>query len=109
MTQNFEHIRKVLTEFGYPEIPNSNGYEWFLKIETYDGYRIIPHYFDCQTNARAKIAAKSLLNKTDVYKVTVFHQMPDGKLDRAISYHAGWTKSTEYEWEWHWNHRRIAI
>lgn len=109
MTQNFDHIRKVLLENGYPEIPSSAGHEWFIQIETCEGSRIYRHNFDCQTNARAKIAAKSLLNKTDVYEVTVFHMMPDGKLGRAISYTAGWSKSTEREWEWDWNRRRIAI
>ena len=110
MTSNdreFSHICKILNECGYPKVPNSSGLEWFIKIETYDSPCITPHYFDCQTQKRAKTAVKSLLNKTNVYSVTVFHQMPNGRLDRAISFCAGWSILTEYEWEWEWNKKRI--
>lgn len=90
--KDFAHIRQVLTENGFPESTNS---DWFIKIEEYQNNLIIPHYFDCQTKARAKAAVKSLLNKTDVYSVTVRHG------SQAVSFHGKFTDLSEHEWNYY--------
>ena len=66
----FPHIHKVLTENGYPESRES---AWYICIEVYERPCIVRHWYDCQTKERAKIAVKSLLNKTDVYTVAVYN------------------------------------
>lgn len=90
---DFVHIHQVLTDAGYPESHNS---EWFIGISDYVSRRplIITHYYDCHTKERARIAVKSLLNKTKVYEVVVFspHHAP-------IAFH-GYKFSASHEREW---------
>lgn len=91
--KNFTHIHNVLINSGYPESHNS---EWYIKIEDYQGCQIIPHWYDCYTKERAKIAVKSLLNKTDVYTVTVYSPMRN-----PLSFHGyKFTDRDEHEWRY---------
>lgn len=93
--ENFPHIHKVLTENGYLESKKS---EWSIKIEVYDFPYIVPHWYDCGTKERAKIALKSLLNKTKVYSVTVFspHRNP-------VSFHGyKFTECDERTWKYYY-------
>lgn len=90
----FSHIHKVLTENGYPESHESS---WYIKIEVYECPCIVPHWYDCQTKERAKVAVKSLLNKTDVYTVTVYspHRNP-------VSFHGyKYTEFDERTWRYY--------
>lgn len=96
--KDFAHIQKVLTENGYPETHDS---EWYIKIEDHQENRIIPHWFDCQTKDRAKIAVKSLLNKTDVYKVVVHHGRPENRFRQAISFIGNFNALSEHEWKYY--------
>lgn len=93
--KDFNHIHQVLIDSGYPESHTS---EWFIKIEEYQDNLIIPHWYDCYTEARAKVAVRSLLNKTDVYTVTVYspHRNP-------ISFHNKFNDMKEHEWNWYFN------
>lgn len=91
---DFAHIHQVLTENGYPEASKS---DWVIRIEDHQAPRIIPHYYDCHTKARAKNAVKSLLNATDIYTVVVHH----GR--QAISFHSKFTELSEHEWNYYFN------
>lgn len=92
--KKFEHIHSVLINSGYPESHNS---EWYIKIEDYQYPMIIPHWYDCFTKERAKIAVKSLLNKTDVYSVTVYSPFRN-----PLSFHGNkFNKSDEHEWRYY--------
>lgn len=93
--KDFKHIHNVLIDSGYPETHDS---EWYIKIEDHQDNRIIPHWYDCYTKERAKVAVKSLLNKTDVYKVVVYspHRNP-------VSFIAGFNAASEYEWNYYYN------
>lgn len=93
--KDFAHIRQVLTENGYPETHDS---EWYIKIEDHQENLIVPHWFDCQTKYRAKIAVKSLLNRTDVYTVTVYS--PDRN---PVSFHGKFTELSEHEWNYYFS------
>lgn len=97
---DFAHIHQVLTDAGYPESRNT---EWFIKIDDYESQRplIISHWYDCGTKERAKIAVKSLLNKTDVYDVTVYSPRRN-----AISFHGyKFTASHEHQWAYYYERR----
>lgn len=94
--KNFEHVHNVLVNSGYPE---SNKSDWYIKIEDYQSPLIVPHWYDCHTKERAKIAVKSLLNKTDAYSVTVYspHRNP-------ISFHGyKFTDMHEREWQYYYD------
>ena len=94
--KNFNHIHQILTESGYPESHDS---EWFIQIHDEDNLPLmIPHWYDCQTKARAKVAVKSLLNKTDVYTVTVYSPNKN-----PISFHNKFTALSEHEWNYYYN------
>lgn len=89
---DFNHIHQVLVDSGYPESHDS---EWFIKIYEYNGNRMTPHWYDCRTKERAKVAVKSLLNKTDIYEVTVFNPVT-----KATSFHGKFTTHSEHEWNY---------
>lgn len=91
----FAHIHKVLTENDYPESHDS---KWFIKIEDYQSPRIIPHWYDCYTKERAKVAVKSILNKTSIYSVTVYSPNRN-----PVSFHGKFGKMAEYEWRYYFD------
>lgn len=93
--KDFNHIHQVLVDSGYPESHTS---DWFIKIEDYQDNLIIPHWYDCHTKARTKVAVKSLLNKTDVYTVTVYSPSRN-----PISFHSKFTALSEHEWNYYFN------
>jgi hypothetical protein len=94
--KNFNHIHQVLTESGYPE---SNNSEWFIQIHDETNLPLmIPHWYDCKTKARAKVAVKSLLNKTDVYTVTVYSPCRN-----PVSFHGRFNELNEREWNYYYN------
>lgn len=91
---NFTHIRQVLSDAGYPESHDS---EWFIQIHDETSLPLmIPHWFDCHTKARAKNAVKSLLNKTDVYSVTVYSPIAN-----PISFHGRFSELSDHEWNYY--------
>lgn len=96
--KDFNHIHQILTENGYPETHES---DWYICIEDHQENRIFPHYYDCHTKARAKTAVKSLLNKTDVYKVVVHHGRPENRYRQAISFIGNFDELSEHEWNYY--------
>lgn len=92
--KNFQHIHNVLVNCGYPESHES---KWFIQIEERDGCMIIPHWYDCGTKERAKKAAKSLLNKTDVYEVVVFS--PDRN---PVTFYGNFKEYSERIWRYYY-------
>lgn len=90
---NFNHIREVLTNNGYPESSDS---DWFIRIEEYDHPRIIPHFFACGTEDRAKRAVRSLLNSGVTYTVVVFNCPRLGR--QGVSFHHRFSALSDREW-----------
>lgn len=96
--KDFNHIHNVLTASGYPESSNS---DWYICILEYQDNRIFSHYYDCFTKERAKAALKSLLNKTDVYKVVVHHGRPENRYRQAITFIGKYDDMSEHEWNYY--------
>jgi hypothetical protein len=59
---------------------------------------MIPHWYDCHNKDRAKVAVRSLLNKTDVYEVTVYSPIAN-----PISFPAGFGATAEHKWNYYFN------
>ena len=93
--KNFPRIHQILIDSGYPE---SHASDWYIKIDKYQGNLIVPHYYDCLTRERAKIAVKSLLNRTDVYEVTVYSPYRN-----PISFYGRFNELSEYEWNYYFH------
>ena len=90
---SFNHIHQVLIDAGYPESCDS---AWYIKIYDYQDNLMIPHWYACYTKERAKTAVKSLLNKTDIYQVTVY-----SPICNPISFHTGFGERAEHEWNYY--------
>lgn len=96
---SFEHIHSVLVSNGYLEVSNNRrNIEWYIRIDYYDRPRIIGHWYDCSTMERAKVAVKSLLNKTDIYTVVVYSP---NRVPVSFSGHK-FTKAHEREWKYYY-------
>ena len=93
--ENFRHIHQILLENGYPESHDS---DWYIQIEVFQRPLIIPHWYDCHTKYRAKVAVRSLLNKTDVYSVTVFNPITG-----PISFYRRFNERAEHEWSYYFD------
>lgn len=90
--KEFEHVRNVLAECGYPEMKRRTDEQWYIQIEVYDCPRIYPHWFNCENEKKAYAAVTSLLNKTNVYEVTVFSPNRNPTTFRG--------SSIQREWNW---------
>lgn len=90
---SFQHIHEVLTNNGYPE---SNTGRWRIQIEERRDGKIIPHWYDCTTRARAKAAVRSLLNHTDLFEVVVY-----SPICNPITFSGRYTELSEREWKYY--------
>lgn len=93
--ENFKHIHQILTESGYPESHDS---DWSIRIDDFQRPLIVPHWYDCHTKYRAKVAVKSLLNKTDIYSVTVY-----SPIRNPITFYGRFNELSEHEWRYYFD------